>query len=126
MSTERKNTGSVSGAPPDDAYIARAMDGVLEAERLARGAIAECETQCQESLERARQERRAVLERAQQRIVTLHTRAARALEQRVAQLRKPRGPAADAGSGQHHDRVQLQAAIERLADRLIGPGDEEN
>jgi uncharacterized membrane protein YccC len=126
MSTERKNTGSVSGAPPDDACVALAMDRVLEAERLARSAIAECEKQCHESLEQARRERRAVLERAQQRIITLHTRAARALEQRVAQIRKPRGPAAGAGIGQHPDRVQLQAAIEHLADRLIGPGGEEN
>ena len=68
------------------------MDRVLEAERLARSAIAECEKQCHESLEQARRERRAVLERAQQRIITLHTRAARALDVPPYKLSKPFGP----------------------------------
>ncbi len=124
MSTEEKNPGPVSGAPADDAGVARAMDRVLEAERVARSAIAECEKQGQESLEHARQQRRAILERAQQRIVTLHTRAARAVEQRVAQIRKPHVADSGVGIGARTDRARLQAAIEQLADRLISLGDE--
>jgi hypothetical protein len=126
MSTERDGTSPLSGVPADDARVARAMDRVLEAERVSRAAIAECEKQVEESLEQARQQRRAILERAQRRIVALHTRAARTVEQRVAQIRKLHEPAAGGGIGQHANRARLQAAIEKLADHLISLRDEEN
>jgi len=102
------------------------MDRVLEAERVARSAIAECEKQGREFLEHARQHRRTILERAQQRIVALHAGSARAVERRVAQIRNPHGADCGAGGDGRTDRARLQAAIEQLADRLISPGDEES
>jgi hypothetical protein len=106
-----------------DVRVARAIDRVLEAERIAQVTVVECEKQGQESLERARQQRRTILERTQQRIVALHTRAARALERRVAQVREQHGQDATGGIADHQ---RLQAAIGILADRLIGLGDEES
>src|ERR1017187_4348973 len=74
-----------------DARRARAIDGVLEAERAAQSAIGECEKQTQESLEHARQQRRSILERAQKLIVALHTRAARTFDRQAAQIHQQPG-----------------------------------
>jgi vacuolar-type H+-ATPase subunit H len=108
-----------------DARIARAIDRVLEAERVAQAAIAECKRHTQESLEHARQKRRTILEHAHERIVALHTRAARALEERAAQVLEPHGQGVVSVSAPSADRARSQAAIETLADRLTGVGDEE-
>jgi hypothetical protein len=61
-----------------DASVAGAMNRVLEAERAAQSAIADFELQMHASLEQARQRRRTILERAHERIMALHARAARA------------------------------------------------
>jgi F0F1-type ATP synthase membrane subunit b/b' len=110
----------------DDKRIAHAIDRVLDAERIAQSAVAECEKEGLAALEQARQQRRALLERAQQRIVALHIRAARALEHRVAQLREQHGRAVAGKTVQDIDRTRLQAAIDKLADGLIVVGDEES
>jgi hypothetical protein len=109
----------------DDMRVAHAIDRVLEAERAAQSAIAECEKQCQESLERARQERRTILERTHERVVALHTKAARALELRNTQLREQQGQAVATAGTQHDDHARAQAALEKLADWLTGDGNEE-
>jgi vacuolar-type H+-ATPase subunit H len=109
----------------DDMRVAHAIDRVLEAERAAQSAIAECEKQCQESLERGRQQRRTILERTHERVVALHTKAARALEQRNTQLREQHGQAVATAVTQHADHARAQAALEKLVDRLTGVGDEE-
>jgi hypothetical protein len=109
---------------PDDGGVAHAIDRVLDAEHIAQAAIADCEKQGLESLEQARQQRRSILERAQQRVVALHIRAARALEQRVAQVREPHGRTVAGTMAPEIDHTRVQAAINKLADRLIGNGDE--
>ncbi len=114
-----------NGESSYDLRVSQAIDRVLEAERLAQAAVASCETQGRESVERARQRRRIILERAQQRIVALHTRAARTIERRVAQVNEQHGKAVAGGMAQDADHARLQAAIETLADRLIGLGNEE-
>ena len=112
-------------AVPDDLRVAHAIDRVLEAERAAQSAIAECEKQCQESLERARQERRTILERTHERVVALHTKAARALELRNTQVREQHRQAVATAATQHADHARAQAAIEKLADWLTDGGDDE-
>jgi hypothetical protein len=99
-----------------DALALRAMDRVLAAEREASLRIAACERHCQEQLERARTERHAILERAQQRIVALHARAAKALEERSAVILKTSHPAPAVAAPQHE---QVQAALAQLVNGLI-------
>jgi len=111
---------------PYDRRVAQAIDRVLEVERAAQAAVAECKTTGQALLEQARQQRRNILQRAHDRIVALHTRAARAFEQRVAQVRDQHGRPGAGAFAQRDDPARLRAAIEKLADRLIGIGDEEN
>lgn len=108
-----------------DTRVARAIDRVLEAERAAQSAIGECEKQTQESLEHARQQRRSILERAQKLIVALHTRAARTFDRQAAQIHQQPGKTVPGAAAQQADRARPLAAIERLADRLIGVGNEE-
>jgi hypothetical protein len=94
------------------------MDRVLEAERNAQLAIADCEQRMQDALENARQQRRTILERAHARIVALQVRAARALELRTARIREQQEKPAGEGAAQDQDRAQLRAAIDRLIERL--------
>jgi len=104
-----------------DARIAEAMNRVLEAERAAGIAIAECERKMQALHEQARQTHRTILERAQQRIVALHARAEHRLERRAAQILSSREAPAARG-GQAVDEAWLQAAIEVVMERITGAG----
>lgn len=108
----------------DDAGIAHAIDRVLQAERAAQSAIADCEKQGQESLEGARQQRRAILERSQQRIVALHARAARALEQRLAKVSEQQARSSAGAVAQTADATRMRAAIEKLVNRLLSADQE--
>ena len=108
----------------DDMRVVQAIDRVLQAERVAQSAIADCEKQGQESLEDARQQRRAILERAQQRIVALHTRAARALEQRLAQVREQQARSIAGAVVQTTDTTRMRAAIEKLVNCLLSADEE--
>lgn len=101
-----------------DARVARAMDRVLEAERTAQAAVTECERTCAQVLERARQQRRAILEHAQARIVALHTRAAQGLALRTAELLAQRRQSAALTAGERANPARRDAALERLAARL--------
>jgi hypothetical protein len=106
--------------PEPDSLAASAMNRVLESERQAQVTIAECENLCSEQLERARQQRRAILERAQARIVALHTRAANKLEQRTSEaMEKARISAAGADAGLEAPG-RRDEALERLVSQLIG------
>ena len=104
-----------------DASVAAAMDRVLEAERAARSAIAECELEAQASLERARQQRRSILQRAHDRIMALHLVAARTLDERSANILKQPAQAPDLAAAQRTDAGRLRAALEGLAERLTRP-----
>jgi vacuolar-type H+-ATPase subunit H len=101
-----------------EALVARAMDRALESERAAQVAIAECEQQAADVLEHARQQRRTILERAQARIVALHTRAASNLEQRTADIAAKRVQSATAVVEQLSEPARRTKALERLAARL--------
>lgn len=105
-----------------DARVAHGMNRVLEAERSAREAVAEYELKMQALLEQARQRRRNILERAQKRIMAVHVRATRSLEQRTAELLERREAP---GAAQAVDGGRLHAAIDRLLERLTGGGEDE-
>lgn len=104
-----------------DARVANAMNRVLEAERSARAAVADCESQMQALMEQARQQRRNILERAQKRVLALHARSAQSVARRAERIL---GPGETASVGQPVDRARLRAAIERLLERLTAAGDE--
>jgi hypothetical protein len=109
------------GATQSDVLVVRAMDRVLESERAAQTALAECERNCEQMLERSREQRRAILERAHARIVALHTRAARALELRTAEIVEQRRQTAAATAARQSDPARLTDALERLAIELTAP-----
>jgi len=102
---------------PADALAVRAMGRVLAAEREAEAQIAECERRCQEEIEEARAARRALLARAQQRIVALHERAARAAAERSAALLAQ--SRAQAQGTPAPPPARMQAALESLVTQLI-------
>jgi vacuolar-type H+-ATPase subunit H len=100
------------------------MNRVLEAERAAQSAIADCERKMQALLEQARQRRRTILERAHDRIMALHSRATRSLEQETAQIlvrREAPSPALVQGV----EDARLYAALESLVERLTSAAPDE-
>lgn len=103
---------------------AQAFDRVLEAERAGQAAIADCERQMAQYLEHVRQRRRAILERAQTRIVTLHARAAKALELKSAAILEQRKTSAADAVERLSDPGRRAQALERLAARLTRDPDE--
>jgi vacuolar-type H+-ATPase subunit H len=119
MMMNSNSSVSDAGDTPSEVLVVRAMDRVLEAERAAQAAIAECERECEEMLEHSRERRRAILERAHARIVALHTRAAKALELRTAEFVAQRGKSA-ATTAQPADPARFSDSLERLATQLTG------
>ncbi len=109
-----------------DARIADAMNRVLEAERAAQSAIIECEQQQQVALEHARQQRRSILDRAHARVMALHARATRGLEQRTAEILAQQGGAPRASAEPGADNAHLKAAMERLVERLTSGAEEDD
>ena len=97
---------------------AQAFDRTLEAERAGQAAIADHERQMAEYLEHARQRRRTILDRAQTRIVTLHARAAQALELKSAAILEQRKSTATDAVERLSDPTRRAQALERLATRL--------
>jgi hypothetical protein len=97
---------------------ARAIDGVLEAERAAQAAVAACEAASSSTLEAARHRALGILERAQARTVALHGRAAKNLERCAAALMEQRMRTAAEAVKQLSDPGRLGAALERVAAQL--------
>jgi citrate synthase len=105
-----------------DALIARAFDRVLQAEAAARDAVSECEQGANDTVERAREERQRILDRAQARIVAIHARCTRVLEQASTAAAEARRAAAANFVAQLSDQARRQRALERLAASLTGNG----
>ena len=110
-----------AGTTQSDALVVRAMDRVLESEHTAQAELAECERNCNQMLERSREQRRAILEHAHARIVALHTRAAKALELRTAEIVEHRKQTVAATAAQQSDPARLSDALQRLVTELTGP-----
>lgn len=115
------SSGKDAGSTQPDGLIVRAMDRVLDAERAAQAALAECERQCDQMLDRSREQRRAILEHAQARIVALHARAAQALELRMAAIIEQHRQSAAATTARLSDPARHSDALQRLATELTGP-----
>ncbi len=110
---------------PYDAQVVGAINRVLEAERAAQSAIADCEQNTQALLEQARQRRRMILERARDRTMVLHSRVTRSLERQTAQiLGRPR-EVSDPPGVQGAQDARLHAALERLVERITGAAEDE-
>ena len=101
-----------------DTRVARAIDHVLDSEHAAREAIAQCERECAEALERAREHRRAILDRAQKRILALHERSTSALQRSLATSGEERGKPSAAVSARFSDPLRHRRSLERLAASL--------
>jgi hypothetical protein len=101
-----------------DTRVARAIDHVLESEHAARDAIAQCERECAEALERAREHRRAILDRAQKRILALNERSTSALQRRLAAAGEDRAKTSAAVSARFSDPLRHRRSLERFAASL--------
>ncbi len=110
----------VDGEAAYEAGVADAMDRVLEAERAARAAIADCEREVQAALEHARQQRRSILQRAHDRIMALHERAAQTLDEQIEGMLKQNAPGPGLATAPRANDGRLRAALEGLVERLTG------
>jgi predicted component of type VI protein secretion system len=109
--------------PLDVAVTARVDDAiarVLEAERSARSAVAQCAQEAEAMRQAARARAHAIAERAAERTAAVHrwtdvSICARidALNRERALLQQPAGPAPD-------EPQRLTRALDRLADELVG------
>jgi len=106
---------SGDASSPSEGAATAAMDRVLQAERDALAAVAECERLAAAEIEQARQRRRTGLERTQARIVALHARAAAKLAEGAAEILARHLRSATAEAEQLADPERRQAALERLA-----------
>lgn len=97
---------------------AQAIDRVLGAETAAQASLAQAGALAHETLERAREDARADLNRAQDRIKLWQQRHAVKLEQRLADLRAQ--AAASAHDLQPPDAGVIAIAVAQLAAQLTG------
>ena len=104
-----------------DAQVSAAIDHVLQFESAARAAVAACEREFMQSVEGARDQRRAILNRAQQRIVRLHAHCTEVLERRLAAAAEEHGKKAAAILAKLTDPARRQRALETLAATLTTP-----
>ena len=101
-----------------DSCAARAIDGVLGAEREAQAAVAACDRAGSNLLEAARQRARGISERAEARTVALHRRAAKKVELCAASLMEQRVRIAAEAVKQLSEPGRLKLAIDRVAAQL--------
>jgi hypothetical protein len=104
--------------PGGDPQAAQAIARVLDAEREAQAAVAECERSGSVVLEAARQRARGIVERAQARTVALHGRAAKKVERCAAAFMEQRMKSAAEEVKQLSDPELLRLALERVAAQL--------
>jgi hypothetical protein len=101
-----------------DPQAAQAIERVLEAERDAQAAMAECERAGAVVVEAARQQARGIVERAQARAVALHGRAAKKVERCATAFMEQRMKSAAEEVKQLSDPGLLRLALERVAVQL--------
>jgi hypothetical protein len=101
-----------------DPLAAQAIERVLQAERDAQAAVAECERAAAVVLEAARQRARSIIERAQARTVALHGRAAKQVERCAAAFMEQRMKSAAEEVKQLSEPGLLHLALERVAVQL--------
>jgi vacuolar-type H+-ATPase subunit H len=109
---------STAAQATGDPQAGQAIERVLEAERAAQAAVAECERAGSVVLEAARQRARGIVERAQARTVALHGRAAKKVERCAAAIMEQRMKTAAEEVKQLSDPDLLRLALERVAAQL--------
>ncbi|HTC53914.1 MAG TPA: hypothetical protein VK700_18420 [Steroidobacteraceae bacterium] len=101
-----------------DPAAGQAIERVLEAERDAQAAVAQCERAGTLLLDAARQRARGIIERAQARTVALHGRAGQKVERCAAAIMEQRMKSATEEVKQLSDPALLRLALERVAAQL--------
>ena len=109
-------------APVDVKAIDAAIASVLQAEQEARAAVARCAALADRRVQTAREQSRAVAERAAARTARVHTWAATALATRVARIETERAALQAMAGDERIDPAQVRTAAERLAAELTGDG----
>lgn len=99
-----------------------AMNAVLRAERDAREAVAKCREQADRILAEGRERARRIGTRTESRITRLHTHCAADAHRRVEAMLKAERQPSNTLLPASEDEV-LQAAVDLLADELIGKGE---
>jgi len=112
--TSRSDTGTQAAA-------ARAIERVLRAEQDAEAGVAGARQLAQATLDRARDDALAIVNRAAERIARWQRGHAAALERRVAALREQ--AAASARTQRPVDEAALAESAARVAARLAGGAD---
>jgi vacuolar-type H+-ATPase subunit H len=111
-------SNSATDGTGGDLLAAKAIDGVLEAERDAQEAIAACDRAGSKILEAARERARGIVERAQARSVALHGRAAKKVELCAVALMEQRMKTAAEAVKKLSDPSRFSVALERVAVQL--------
>jgi len=107
-----------------DEQVAQRMNRVLQAERDAKRAVAECEQRAQEILRAAQVRAQRLVSRADQRITVLQMRCNHRIDTVVKAIEKQqREPAAAAHPGQTGEQ-SVKAVLAAVAADLTGAGDE--
>lgn len=106
-------------SPPD-----QQIDVLLQAERQAREAVADCQRQAESLVEGARGRAREIQERTDRRITCLHTECSRATDERVQRLQQEDAHTQERLTLEDEAVARtLDPAIARLAARLTGGED---
>ena len=107
-----------------DEQVAQRMNRVLQAERDAKRAVAECEQRAQEILRAAQVRAQRLVSRADQRITVLQMRCNHRIDSMVKAMEKQQqAPDGAAQPGQLGERA-IKAVVAALAAELTGSGDE--
>jgi hypothetical protein len=105
----------------DPAAVDAAIARVLQSEREARDAVAQCTSDAEAIIERAQRQAREIARRAAQRAVRVQRWSADALQHRLAELAyQERQGDREPGEADASQRLKLAAA--RLAAELTGVG----
>jgi vacuolar-type H+-ATPase subunit H len=97
-----------------------AINEVLEAEKDNLEKIAECKKQAEEIVEQGRLKARLIINRADERITSLHAKADLNIERHVEELKQEMASLSQQGDIDESEREKLNLAVSRLADELVG------
>ncbi len=96
------------------------IDAVLLAERDAEQAVERAQREGRASVERAREKARRIRERTDRRIAALSAAALESTERGIQVLRAEEAERREQLSQRGHDPLTIEAAVQRVADWLLG------
>lgn len=108
------------GSRPGAAGETRAIETVLDAERVAEEAVGEAEAEAERLLSDARDHARRIGERADERIRQIHTRSAMQADRTIEQLYAEHEDRARESQQSLSDPDRVRIAAEDVADWLLG------